>query len=243
MWLNNIYNVHRRLSMAFPIRERKESDPHFLQPFDPTGFESRQFLFRVDNNVDGAEKRAVIIVQSSLVPDWDYAFHNASGFLAAKPETKKYDPQFTQGQQLRFRVRINPSVKRNVEEKASSPEGLVKTGNILHKRVSLTWDEDSNPEVAIADWFARKSARLGFTPLRTELVQLGWEYGSKPEAKGELPRRENKYMPMKFRSALLEGILCVEDPVLFPNTLSKGIGTAKGMGFGLLSVIQLPDAE
>ena len=35
LWLNNVYNIHRRLSMAFPLRQRRDGDPKFLQPFDP----------------------------------------------------------------------------------------------------------------------------------------------------------------------------------------------------------------
>jgi CRISPR-associated protein Cas6/Cse3/CasE subtype I-E len=242
LWLNNIYNVHRRLSMAFPMRKRKEGDPRFLQPFDPADFEKRQFLFRVDNNTDGENQRAMVLVQSSLPPDWDWAFQNATGFLAAPPQVKEYDPQFSAGQRLRFRILVNASVKRKIDELREGPGGKEKTGRVLHKRIALTWDTNSNPKDAVAQWFAAKAGRLGFTPGETELVSLGWVYGSKPEPRGNSPRRENEYRPLRYRSALLEGYLTVDDAFLFREALGKGIGSAKGMGFGLLSVVPASDA-
>jgi CRISPR system Cascade subunit CasE len=242
LWLNNVYNIHRRLSMAFPMRQRRDGDPKFLQPFDPADLEQRQFLFRVDNNTDGEEQRAMILVQSHLRPDWDWAFQNATGFLAAPPQVKEYDPRFSTGQRLRYRILINASVKRKIDEVRESPEGKEKSGQVLHKRVALTWETDSNPGDAVAQWFAAKADRLGFTPLNTELVNLGWVYGSKPEPQGDAPRRENKYRPLRYRSALLEGYLKVDDVVLFQSALAKGIGSAKSMGFGLLSVVPLSDA-
>ena len=242
LWLNNVYNIHRRLSMAFPMRQRKEGDPKFLQPFDPADFEQRQFLFRVDNNTDGEEQRAMILVQSHLRPDWDWAFQNATGFLAAPPQVKEYDPQFSAEQRLRFRILINASIKRKIDEVRESPEGKEKSGQVLHKRVAFTWETDSNPGDAVAQWFAAKATRLGFTPLKTELVSLGWVYGSKPETRGEATHREHEYRPLRYRSALLEGYLTVGDVQLFQGALAKGIGSAKSMGFGLLSVIPARDA-
>ncbi|MCB5223704.1 MAG: type I-E CRISPR-associated protein Cas6/Cse3/CasE [Candidatus Syntrophosphaera sp.] len=241
-WLNNIYNVHRRLSMAFPMRQRKDGDPRFLQPFNPADFERHRFLFRVDNNIDGEETRAMVLVQSSILPDWNYAFQNATGFLAAPPQVKEYTPNFSPGQQLRFRILINASVKRKIEEMKDGDSGRVKTGKVLHKRVAFTWDADVSPSDALAEWFAKKASKLGFTPIKTELVKLGWIYGSKPEPRGERPRRENEYRPLKYRSALLEGYLKVDEPELFKKTLVTGIGSAKSMGFGLLSVIPTQDA-
>lgn len=249
-WLDNIYNVHRRLSMAFPSGLRREQDPHFLKPFSPNDFQKTPFLFRVDNNIDGNDKRAIIIVQSVLEPDWDYCFQNALDFLAAPPETKEYNPEFQAGQLLRFRLRVNASVRRYIPEKVQQDGQTIETGNILHKRVSLTWDPSSTPDQALADWLAAKSPKLGFTLKRCELLQLGWVYGSKPEPKnvkakeqGQGYWREHTYNPLRFRSALLEGILKVDDPKLFLETLRSGIGKAKSFGFGLLSVLPIRNDE
>jgi hypothetical protein len=42
---------------------------------------------------------------------------------------------------------------------------------------------------------------------------------------------------MCFMAALFEGMLEVTDPAQFAELQDKGIGRAKGLGFGLLSVI------
>ncbi len=240
-WLDNVYNVHRRLCMAFPYDFRKQQDPEFVKPLDMIGFHPRQFLFRIDNNTDGDSQRAVIIVQSRFKPDWDYCFQNARDFLVAPVETKSYEPNFAKGDILRFRIRLNASCKnRKYRKEKTNAKGKEV---IQSKRVSLTWDESSTPDQALGEWFAAKSAKLGFSPRQTELVQLGWVYGSKPEPQGEAPKRENEFRPLRFRSALLEGILKVEDKELFLHCLQTGIGSAKGLGFGLLSVVPVRDAN
>jgi len=83
-WLRNLYRVHQRLCMAFPSQERESDDPEFLEPFNPKDFGDKQvhvkreenagFLFRIDPVMRG---RVVVLVQSALKPNWDYAFHNA----------------------------------------------------------------------------------------------------------------------------------------------------------------------
>ena len=129
LWLRNVYHVHQRLCMAFPAADpdKRKDDPHWLKPYRPEDFpETRHladkpskdvtaealrqvhsprdansgFLFRVDPQPGG---RVVVLVQSAMQPDWDYAFHNASFLLAAPPQVKAFDPRFAQGQRLRFR--------------------------------------------------------------------------------------------------------------------------------------------
>ncbi len=255
-WLGNIYNVHRRLCMAFP-QFKRDDDPNFLQPFDPGQYKhpDRPFLFRVDNNINGDASRAFIIVQSELPPDWEWCFHNAPDFLAAPPQIREYDPNFTAGQLLRFRIRINPSVKRvdaKKEEKikcdkAEKQEEYAQPKQ--NKRVAFTWDSETTPDDAMADWFIAKSSGKGFTPQKTELLQLSWVYGSKPYPVNVQPKqngqgywREHEYHQMRYRSALMEGFLCVDEPHLFLESLRGGIGSARSMGFGLLSVIPAKNA-
>ncbi|MBI1784225.1 type I-E CRISPR-associated protein Cas6/Cse3/CasE [Candidatus Sumerlaeota bacterium] len=221
-WLGNLYHVHQRLSMAFPSREQREKDAEFLKPFDPAGFERARFLFRVDDAVKENCPRAVILVQSEAMPDWGYAFQNAPKFLAAPPEFKKFNPAFAEGQRLRFRIRVNLS-KRSGEGKSKG------------KRVALTWDEKKSPDEAVREWFAAKGNACGFSldPAneRFKLVQLGWVSGYRP--------KEEKQM--KFRAALIEGILTVTDAERFKGTIETGIGHGKAFGFGLLSVAPIKE--
>ena len=65
------------------------------------------FLFRVE-----PAQPPVILVQSAEEPRWDYAFGNAGFLLARPPQVKAFQPQFAAGQVWRFRLRANPTVKR-----------------------------------------------------------------------------------------------------------------------------------
>jgi len=223
-WLRNFYRVHQRLCMAFPSENRKTNDPDFLQPFNPQDFGDKQvhverrdesgFLFRIDPTVRG---EAIILVQSALKPNWQYAFHNADYFLAAEPETKKYNPAFTQDQRLQFRLFANPT--RKIDTK-SGPDGRRRHG----KRVPVSSDQLDN-------WLVSRAQAGGFEVDNESLViQPGYSYINK-ECKGQGKR---------LRSARYDGILKVLDPEQLRETLVSGIGPAKAFGFGLLSVAPVP---
>ncbi len=236
-WLNNIYNVHRRISMAFPSANAKENDPHNIQPFNKQIVKERDFLFRIDHNVNEDGKRAIIIVQSNIEPDWDYCFHNARDFLLAPPETKLYAPDFAEGSSARFRILMNLSVKSS-KYRVSDFEGG-ETGR-QGKRIAFTWDSETSPEDAVSEWFRDKTKNSGFTIDEIELKRLNWVYGSKMNLKAD-PADNPKFHKMKYRAALLDGILTVADKKSFENSIGTGIGSAKSMGFGLLSAIQIRD--
>ncbi|PKN75262.1 MAG: type I-E CRISPR-associated protein Cas6/Cse3/CasE [Candidatus Cloacimonetes bacterium HGW-Cloacimonetes-2] len=237
MWIGNAYNIHRRLSMAFPRYETLLNDPDSLKPFNPAMLEDRPFLFRLDNNVSDDGQRAIIIVQSSLKPNWDWCFHNAPDFLAAPPQMKNYDPDYQSGETLRYRIKLNPTIKSSSQKSINAITGEAGKNS---KRLALTWDKDSDPETAINIWFAKKAESSGFKLIQSKLIQLSWVYGSKMKAADEQNEAGKvQHHKMKFRSALLEGILEVTDPSSFNRCICDGIGSAKSMGFGLLTVLRL----
>jgi len=237
MWIGNAYNIHRRLSMAFPRYETLLNDPDSLKPFNPAMLEDRPFLFRLDNNVSGDGQRAIIIVQSSLKPNWDWCFHNAPDFLAAPPQMMIYNPDYQSGEKLRYRIKLNPTVKT---KNYKSKDETLSNSDKPSKRLALTWDTDSDPETAVNTWFACKAESSGFKLIQSKLIQLSWVYGSKMKAADEQNEAGKvQHHKMKFRSALLEGILEVTDPSSFNRCICDGIGSAKSMGFGLLTVLRL----
>lgn len=50
---------------------------------------------------------------------------------------------------------------------------------------------------------------------------------------------KNKDFSAVFNSILFSGTLIVQDPEKFKKTIENGIGSAKGFGFGLLSIKKL----
>jgi len=232
-WLRNLYRVHQRLSMAFMSDERKRMDEHFLQPYNPSDRQLDQvhvdrkktgkgFLFRVEPHSCG---RVVILVQSAVEPDWDYAFHNAGFLLAARPQYKRYDPDFKKDQHLRFRLLANPTKRLRKDSRERNGE-LVKE-KWIGKRVPVTADQ-------LLEWLSRRATDHGFTFDPDNIhVQPGYVYMDK--------RRDDQ--KARLRSARYDGILTVNDPEKFRQTIVSGIGPAKGFGFGLLSVIPAAGAQ
>ena len=218
LWLRNRYHVHQRLCMAFPSTSRKAEDPDFLKPFNSAAFGNGQvhvkrdmdvgFLFRIDPLPNG---RALIIVQSALTPDWGYAFHNASHLLAAPPEVEPFEPNFSKGQFLRFRLSANPTRRLSKH----SPDAK---DNSIGKRVPVPADK-------LIDWLVRQAGSAGFL-VRRDVTTFtpGYVYISK-NGKGQ-----------RLFSVLYNGLLQVIDPDAFWQTFVSGIGSGKAFGFGLLSV-------
>jgi CRISPR system Cascade subunit CasE len=254
VWLRNLYHVHQRLCMAFPSDPRRQRDPDFLAPYAPEDFPEQRhladkkktqaepevlkqvhsprspdagFLFRIDPAYDG---RAVILVQSAVRPDWDYAFHNASYLLAAAPEVKLSEPRFTMGRRLRFRLAGNPTKKidtmKKAERQSLAPEQLQDKKGRHGKRVPVPADQ-------LLDWLLRRAQSGGFCVIKDSTsIQPGYIYMNKTRD-GSAGQR--------LRSVRYEGILEVTDPDKFRDTLLRGIGPGKAFGFGLLSVAGVSD--
>ncbi len=231
-WIRNPYRVHQRLWMAFPSAARAKDDPHFLDSFIPEEFQPRgpsdgsRFLFRMDAVPATSPSRHVITVQSAIEPNWEYAFHNAPEFLAAKPKVVDFEPSFREGQTLRFRLRANPT--KRLHELSKRPTGESVDARWHGKRIGI-----STPDEQIA-WLNRRAEDGGFeigelTKSFSEGTVRAWKGG----AFGANPH------PLSLVSAFFEGRLVVRDTERFRTTLVRGIGPAKGLGFGLLSVSEL----
>ncbi|MCG6553161.1 MAG: type I-E CRISPR-associated protein Cas6/Cse3/CasE [Candidatus Magnetominusculus sp. LBB02] len=133
LWLRNLYHVHQRLCMAFPTPSRLTNDRGFLKPYEPEDFggahvhveraEDTGFLFRVDALAGG---KVMIVVQSAIKPNWEYAFHNADYLLEAPAAVCPYNPSFTVGQRLRFRLVANPTRRDSITKRRVPVSDLCK---------------------------------------------------------------------------------------------------------------------
>jgi len=224
-------------------------------PADPR----HSFLFRIDNSIKDNIPRTIIIVQSEERPNWDYAFGlkpglidprtnrpigNAGHFLAAPPQVREYNTTFAEGGEFQFRIRVNLSKKSKKSKDGTDlrkhREGTDGKGRQKDqsKRVSLTWNEEKKqkPEDVIIPWFANKGMvtlkgemekRQAFQLHSCNVLNLGWVVANKPDRR------------MKFRSALIEGTLTVNDAPAFKQAIETGLGSGKAFGFGLLSLGRL----
>ncbi len=237
-WLRNLYRVHQRLCMAFPRPSGKERDPFFLKPFDPENIsdrhvhvqrsESSGFLYRIDPLPPSSAQpqRAVIIVQSSIIPDWEYAFKNCIDLLLAPPLVKPYNPTFSAGQRFKFKLLANPTKKIGTilkSKRMALPAETLKNSPGRHgKRVPV-------PSHQLADWLIQRANENGFKLYEDSLEIIP---GYANFSKG-LPEHSRTY---RLRSVRYQGILEVTDPQRFRKAVTAGIGPGKGFGFGLLSL-------
>lgn len=181
-------------------------------------------LFRAEVDPNGRNP-AVVLVQSVREPAWNVL---PVGY-ADRTDTKPFDPKFQVGQRLRFRLRANPT-KRVAKKNVLLGEAL---GG---KRVGLFRDHEQ------LEWFLRKGQAGGFR------VPGEWITAKDPETDLpiQLPNFRLDTIPEGrvwndkaggwFQAVRFEGVMDVIDPDLFRKLIESGIGSAKGFGFGLLSV-------
>jgi len=150
----------------------------------------------------------VVLVQSDQEPLWGRL---PTGYLAAHQTKPLAGLAFRAGQRLSFRLRANPTKRAG----KSTPDA-----HWIGKRVGLCREVDQE------GWLSRKGEVGGFrvTPESFRLI---------PEGK-VLARKGGQ--SLQFQAVRFEGVLTVTDPERFLQTLRDGIGSAKGLGFGLLSV-------
>jgi CRISPR system Cascade subunit CasE len=174
--------------------------------------ERERVLFRVEVNPRSSEP--AVLLQSTLEPDWSWLQENgARGYLLRPPETKPFDLQLAPGQTLVFRLRANPTARRTFVEK----------GEKKKRRVGLYREEE---QIA---WLERKGEHGGFRPLS---VRSGGQ-----ETVGGWDKERHK---LKLLAVQFDGLLQVTDPARLRQTVRQGIGSGKGLGFGLLSLAPPP---
>jgi CRISPR system Cascade subunit CasE len=191
--LQEPYELHRTVMSAFPDGDEG----------------SGRVLYRVDTFRRRPEP--VLLVQSGKEPNWEEQRAEwpddflAEARLGENPlDSKRWEPAFSSGQMLHFRLRANATVKRDGRRL-----GLLSEGEQMA-------------------WLARKAKAGGFRPLSAIMVPEGFVQARK--------RQPPEARPLTWYAVRFEGTLQVIDPAEFLIALSRGVGSAKGFGFGLLSV-------
>ena len=167
-------------------------------------------LFRLEPGRNGA---LTLLVQSWTLPDWSWlAEPRARGYLLPvgepNPAVKEFDLQLHKGQTLAFRLRANPTARRTFDDKK--------------RRVGLYREEEQQA------WLERKGEQGGFRLVSART--------SGQDDVGDRIKGNQGTHRLKLASVQFDGLLQVTDPDLLRQTVRQGIGSAKGFGFGLLSL-------
>lgn len=192
-----------------------------LSAFPALKAENERVLFRVEQ--DAHQDRLGLLVQSECEPDWSWAELAPGYLLAGEPvAVKQFALSLQAGQVLAFRLRANPTVKK----KSHQEPGQEPPRNGI--RLGLLREEEQRA------WLERKGEQQGFRVLRLlitpEGMQVGYQPARDPAGSGRGQRR------LVHAAVRYEGLLQVTNPELLSEAVRAGIGSAKGFGFGLLSL-------
>ncbi len=178
---------------------------------DDIDCEKERVLFRVD--ADPRTGVLTVLLQSTIEPRWswlDAQRDGAHSYLLRPPETKSFDLNFAPGQMLAFRLRANPTVKRKVEDKRNG------------RRIGLHKEEEQR------QWLNRKAEQGGFRVLSART-------GNQTMVSGRI-RKKGTTHKLRLLSVQFDGLLQATDPDRLRETVQRGVGSGKGLGFGLLSL-------
>lgn len=175
--------------------------------FADTPQEAGRALFRVERDPDTG--LSTVLMQSHIAPKVTAL---PSGYWLHPPEVRSDYAEKLQalstGQYLRFRLLANPSVKRKNSDSKPARYGLYE-------------------ETEQRDWLERKLADGGAKLIDFNANKLAMQSFRKHNG----DEKQQTHFAMQF-----DGILQVSDPDKLRATIAIGIGSAKGYGFGLLSL-------
>jgi CRISPR system Cascade subunit CasE len=204
------YEMHRTICRAFPGANFTKNEPSGI-------------LFRVD--LHPRTGIPTLLAQSLQRPDWSFLLADWKDYLLGEaelpldvenPAVKPVQLKLNVGQFLAFRLRANPTIKKVRRDK----DGKRRNSN----RVPLVREDEQ------VKWLERKLDGAGSVLHSAQISNQTSVYGKL------FIEKDHKEKRMKFFSVQFEGVLEVKDPASLLDTVQAGIGSGKGLGFGLLSL-------
>ena len=210
--LANPYELHRTLLRAYP-----DELP-----------DAERILYRVET--DPRSGVPAVLLQSHARPDWAWLGEpGARDYLLAAPQTKAFELTLTPGQLLAFRLRANPTARRRL------PDGSRKRVGLYDEEEQIAWLQRKGE----SGGFLVRSVRVGESARVTGWARCRPKKGEHKQAEpGSSPK--GRRCPLTLLSVQYDGLLQIADADALWRTVQGGIGSAKGFGFGLLSLARPP---
>jgi len=177
--------------------------------------DDERVLFRVESGRSLFDA-PIVLVQSVHPPDWEQITQRFAEYLIEAAEVKDLNRlALENGSVLRFRLRANPSrrVKKGLEE-----------GREKSQRVALYRNEERTA------WLKRKGQACGF-----EVIEDSLNIKPYPQRIFLIPSDE-KMHKATISVVDFDGLLRVTDCQALLKGMQAGVGPAKGLGCGLLSL-------
>ena len=170
-----------------------------------------RILFRLE--VGNCNPNPFVLVQSVYEPDWSFLKENTNYISFPISEgiaVKEFQIGLKKGFLLQFRLLANPTYKKKEGNKSGKRQGILK-------------------EEQQFEWLKRKLNAAGCELLECSIYDLGIRSSClKPNT-----------APIKHLTVLYEGRIRVDEPVSLKRGIISGIGSAKGFGFGMLSILKI----
>lgn len=177
-----------------------------MSGFPPLLTKHERVLYRLE--MQRAEPQISVLVQSHDQPNWSRL--EDRDYLARPAEVKTFNLNPAAGDVYRFRLLANPTKRLGKNDRAAG------------SRVGLQREEDQ------LAWLHRKGEMHGFRLLMVQVAVMNQPDGWKEQ--------EGKVHRIRQVGVRFDGLLEINKPDLFAEAVSKGIGSGKGLGFGLLSL-------
>lgn len=203
-------------NLSCPQVKKDLANPHSLHRTLMSAFpfplpQDERVLFRVEGVGEGEQPH--VLVQSRTVPRWEEVLGKFPEYCRAEPALKSFSYDSLQaGAYLRFRLRANPCKRVFYERNKKS------------QRISLFSESDRR------EWLLRKAQLAGFSIDLAALIITQAPYRTLFISK------EEKTHKATINMVDFNGVLRVDDVEKLKAALTKGIGPAKGLGCGLLSI-------
>lgn len=224
--LSNVYDLHRTL--ATRCFDESSNDAQRNSPrADAAQTGAHGLLFRLD--IDRQTDLPIVLMQSRLRPNLQGL---PAGYVLRVDEPKLFNlaGRLAKGQRYQFRLRANPTRR----EGNGGRQARLNGGADGVRKPVYGQDEQ-------LAWLLRKAEQSGFQiPFQVDGDDLLYEVDVYDE--GHQCRTSSSHddssptKQSKWVSVVFNGVLEVTDPQKLLNAIESGIGTAKGMGFGLLSL-------
>jgi len=216
MYLSRVeLNVYRRTTIG------AIESPQIMHAAVMASFASDALNERVMWRLDRIGAVTYLLVQSQKRPDFRHII-DQFGWPDSEQsyDTLEYDPfldKLEPGQRWRFRLTANPT--KSIKATDTSTRGKV----VPH----VTVDQQ-------VQWLIDKTPERGFEIVASEDGVFNLDVVNR-----EIKKFKRSDQNITLHLATFEGILEIKDDVQFKETITNGIGRAKGYGCGMLTIGRL----